>query len=126
MKQFSQTNKIIHIILQGDVIIMLEFLCYSLVWIFAIYGFIEILKVIYFSFIKVQNIENDKIHILIGVRDCENYIESFIRTFFFKILNYKDFEKKNIVIVDMSSKDKTKEILKKLKEEYDFDLREIK
>lgn len=105
---------------------MLEFLCYSLVWIFAIYGLIEVLKVIYFSFVKVPNIDNDKIHILIGVKNCENYIETFIRTFFFKILNYKDFANKNIVIVDLSSKDNTKKILKKLKEEYNFDLREIK
>lgn len=105
---------------------MLEFLCYSLVWIFAIYGLIEVLKVIYFSFVKVPNIDNDKIHILIGVKNCENYIEPFIRTFFFKILNYKDFANKNIVIVDLSSKDNTKKILKKLKEEYNFDLREIK
>lgn len=104
---------------------MLEFLCYSLVWIFAIYGFIEILKVVYFTFIKVPNIEKGKIHILIGVKDCENYIEPFIRTFFFKILNYKELENKNIAIVDMASKDNTKNILKKLEEEYGFEMKEI-
>lgn len=105
---------------------MLEFLCYSLVWIFAIYGFIEILKVIYFTFIKVPSIKDSKIHILIGVKNCEDSIESFIRTFFFKILNYKDLDNKNIAIVDMESEDNTKNILKKLKEEYRFEFKEIR
>lgn len=105
---------------------MLEFLCYSMVWIFAIYGFIEILKVIYFTFIRVPNIENNRIHILIGVKNCENSIEPFIRTFFFKILNYKDLDNKNIAIVDMASRDNTKNILKKLNEEYGFEFKEIK
>ena len=104
---------------------MTEFLCYSIVWIFAIYGFIEVLKVIYFTFIKVPNVGDNNIHILIGVKNCENCIEPFIRTFFFKILNYKELENKSIAIVDMASNDNTKNILKKLSEEYQFDFKEI-
>lgn len=102
---------------------MLEFLCYSLVWIFAIYGFIEILKVIYFTFVKCPNLENSKIHIIIEVQNCENSIETFIRTFFGKMLDSTRAENSNVVVVDMNSTDNTKTILKRLEKEYNFELK---
>ena len=104
---------------------MLEFLCYSFIWICAIYGFIEILKVIFYTFIKTPKIENCKIHIVIGVKNCENNIESFLRTFFYKILNCQKLDINEIVVVDMNSTDNTKNILKKLNEDYDFEYREL-
>ena len=74
---------------------MLEFLCYSFIWICAIYGFIEIFKTIFYIFIKTPKLEDCKVHIIIGVKNCENNIESFLRTFFNKIfrfiLNYIPF-----------------------------------
>ena len=104
---------------------MLEFLCYSFIWICAIYGFIEILKVLFYTFIKTPKIENCKIHIIIGVRNCENNIESFLRTFFNKILNYQKLDINEIVVVDMNSTDNTKNILTRLNKDYDFEYREL-
>lgn len=104
---------------------MLEFVCYSLVWIFAIYGFIEVLKVIAYTFVKPPVKPNGELHIIIGVKNCENNIESFIRTFFSKILNYNNAECKNIIVVDMNSTDNSKNILKKLNEDYSFEYKEL-
>lgn len=105
---------------------MFEFICYSLVWIFAIYGFIEILKILYYTFImKMPKISNTGIHIIIETKNCENQIESFIRTFFFRITENKILDSNRVVVIDMNSTDNTKSILKKLNEDYDFEYREL-
>jgi len=103
---------------------MLEFICYSLVWIFAIYGFLEVLKIIFFTFMKMPTNSNG-IHILIGVKNCENYIETFLRTFYFKILNYNNTKDNSIIVVDMNSTDNTKNILKKLNKDFGFEYKEL-
>jgi len=104
---------------------MLEFICYSLVWIFAIYGFIEVLKVLYYTFLRPSNLDNTGIHIIIGTKNCENQIESFIRSFFFRVSENRNLETNRVVIVDMNSTDNTKNILKKLNEDYDFEYKEL-
>jgi len=104
---------------------MLEFVCYSLVWIFAIYGFIEVLKVIAYTFIKTPIKQNGELHIIIGVKNCENNIESFIRTFFSKILNYNNVGCQKVIVVDMNSTDNSRCILKKLNEDYSFEYKEL-
>lgn len=54
---------------------------------------------------------------LIAVKNQEDTIECFLRTFLFRIIYGKE-EIKNIAIVDLNSKDNTRKILEKLKKEY--------
>lgn len=104
---------------------MSEFIYYSLVWIFAIYGFIEVLKIITYTFIKYPLKSKGELNIIIGVKNCEENIESFIRILFSKILSFNNINCKNIIVVDMKSTDNSKEILKKLNEDYRFEYREL-
>lgn len=104
---------------------MIEFFCYSLVWIFALYGFIEIVKVLICTFINVKEPTNEKIHIVIGIKDAEEYVESFIRTFFYKIINSKYNDSIEVIIVDMNSKDNTNQILNMLNKDYNFELKQL-
>ena len=58
------------------------------------------------------------IYLIIAVKNQEEKIEGFLRSVIFKILYGKDEYLKNIIVADLKSTDKTKEIVKKLAEEY--------
>lgn len=92
---------------------MVKIIFETIMWILSIYGLIEIIKLLIVC--KLNNIQKDNnIHIIVTVKNQENNIEGFIRTVMLKSL--KDNMKK-ILVVDLNSKDKTKEILQKLSEE---------
>ena len=63
--------------------------------------------------------KSDGIYLIIAVKNQENKIEGFLRSMLFKILYGKDEYLKNIIVADLKSTDKTKEIAKKLSEEYE-------
>lgn len=96
----------------------MEFLLNTIFWTLAIYGFFEIVKnIIYiFTYTKFQS---DGIYIIIAVKNQEEKIECFLRSSLFKILYGKEDYLKNIIVADLKSVDKTKEIAKKMELEYD-------
>lgn len=97
---------------------MTEFILNTIFWTLAIYGFFEIVKnIIYiFTYTKFQS---DGIYIIIAVKNQEEKIECFLRSSLFKILYGKEDYLKNIIVADLKSTDKTKEIAKKMELEYD-------
>lgn len=92
------------------------FILDTLIWVFAIYGLIEIIKEI-INISKINDIEKDGIKHIILVKDQEKNIEGYLRTYILK----KNFDKidynEEILLIDLNSADNTKNIIKKLQEE---------
>lgn len=95
---------------------MLEIVLNTLVYIFAIYGIIEIIKTIYYI-MEYTNLREDGIYIIIAAKNQENKIEGILRSILFKIMYGKEDEIKKVIVTDLSSKDHTLKKLKKFKEE---------
>lgn len=96
----------------------MEIILNTIFWTLALYGLFEIIKnIIYIS--TYTNFKSDGIYLIIAVKNQENKIEGFLRSTLFKILYGKEDYLKNIIVADLKSEDKTKEIAKKLSEEYE-------
>ena len=96
----------------------MEFLLNMIFWTLSIYGLFEIIKnIIYIS--TYTKFQADGIYLIIAVKNQEEKIEYFLRSSLFKILYGKEDCIKNIIVADLKSSDKTKEIAKNLEKEYD-------
>ncbi len=98
---------------------MIDFILTTIIWTLAIYGLIEIIKNIIYIF-TYTNLKSDGIYIIIAVKNQEDRVEGFFRTTIFRLLYGKEDCIKDIIVTDLDSTDKTKEILNKLSEEYDY------
>ena len=98
---------------------MLDFIVSAIIWILALYGLIEIIKNIYYI-CTCTNLESDGIYFIIAVKNQEEKIEGFLRAVLFKLIYGKEDYVKNVIVADLGSNDKTKEIAKKLEEDYKF------
>ena len=97
---------------------MSEFILNATIWTLAFYGLFEIIKnIIYIC--SYTNLKSDGIYIIVAVKNQENVIEGFVRGILFRFLYGKEEAIKDIIIADLNSKDNTKEILNKLKKDYD-------
>ena len=94
-----------------------EFILDSILWTLAIYGTIEIIKTV-ISIYTYTNLKSDGIYIIVAVKNQENKIEGFLRSFLFRILYGKEENIKDIIIADLDSKDDTLNILSRIKKEY--------
>ena len=96
----------------------MEFVLNTIFWTLALYGLFEIVKTIIYitTYTKMQL---NGIYIVVAVKNQEEKIEGFLRSILFKILYGKEDYLKNIIVADLKSTDKTKEIAKKLSKEYD-------
>ena len=97
---------------------MTDFLINALLWTLAIYGLLEITKTIIYMF-TYTNMRADGIYLIIAAKNQEEKIEGFLRSSLFKLLYGKEDYVKNIMVTDLESMDKTKDILKKLSQDYD-------
>ena len=88
---------------------MLSFIINTCFWTLALYGLFEIVKNIIYMF-TYTNYKEDGIYIIIATKNQENRIEGFLRSCLFKIFYGKEEYIKDIIITDLQSKDKTKEI----------------
>ncbi len=61
----------------------------------------------------------DGIYVIVAVKNQEEKIEGFLRTMLFKILYGREEYFKNVIIADLESTDKTKEIAKTLSKDYE-------
>lgn len=96
----------------------MEFLLNTIFWTLALYGLFEIIKnIIYIT--TYTKLKSDGIYVIVAVKNQENKIEGFLRSLIFKILYGKEENIKNIIVADLKSEDKTKEIVKKLSNEYE-------
>lgn len=95
-----------------------EFIINSILWTLALYGLFEIIKQIIYMY-TYTNLKADGIYIIIAVKNQEEKIEGFLRSTLFKIFYGKEETIKNIIVADLNSTDKTKEIVDKISEDYE-------
>ena len=71
---------------------MLDFILNGIVWVLALYGFIEIVKTIYYACVY-SKIKTEGIYFIIAVKNQEEQIEGFMRSIlfyrYFVMINYK-------------------------------------
>lgn len=96
----------------------MELLLNTIFWTLAIYGLFEIIKNIVYLCTYTQ-LRSDGIYLIIAVKNQEEEIEGFLRATLFKILYGREDYFKNVIVADLQSTDNTKEIAKKMSEEYE-------
>ena len=84
-----------------------------IIWTLAIYGLFEIIRNI-ININMCTKLNSKGVYLIVAVKNQENYIEGFLRYLMFKLIYGKEDMIKNIIIVDLNSTDKTKEIIEKL------------
>ena len=96
----------------------MEIILNTIFWTLAIYGLIEIIKnIVYLC--TYTKLRSTGIYLIVAVKNQEDKIEGFLRSIIFKILYGKEEDFKNIIVADLKSTDNTKEIARKLAEEYE-------
>ena len=96
---------------------MFNFISNAIIWILAIYGLIEIIKTVYYI-CTYTKLESDGIYFIIAVKNQEEKIEGFLRAVLFRMIYGKEEYIKNVMVADLGSKDKTKENIEKLSNDY--------
>ena len=95
----------------------MEMVISIIVWTLALYGLFEIIKnIVYICTYTKLNTKG--IYLLIAVKNQEENIECFLRNVMFRIIYGKE-EVKNIIVVDLNSKDNTKKIVENIEKEYE-------
>lgn len=92
---------------------MENFIINSLLWTLAFYGLFELIKQIIYM-CTYTNMKANGIYLIIAVKNQEEKIEGFLRSTLFKILYGKEDCVKDIIVTDLGSTDKTKEIVDKI------------
>lgn len=92
---------------------MSNFMINTCLWTLALYGLFEIIKNIIYMYTYV-NYKEDGIYIIIATKNQENKIEGFLRSCLFKIFYGKEDCIKDVIITDLGSRDRTKEIEEKI------------
>ena len=96
----------------------MEFVLNTIFWTLAFYGLYELIKnILYIS--EYTKFKAKGIYLIIAVKNQEDKIEGFLRSSLFKILYGKEEYIKNIIVADLKSDDKSKEIAKKMSEDYE-------
>lgn len=101
---------------KGMIVKMINFIINGIIWTLAIYGFIEIMKIVC-GFDTYNIKESDGIYLAVAVKNQESTIENFLRSLIFKILYGKEKQIKEIRVIDLNSNDGTMQILKKMEED---------
>ena len=88
-----------------------------IIWTLALYGLFEIIKnIIYIC--TYTKLSSNGMYFIVAVKNQEEKIECFLRNLLFRIIYGKE-EVKNIIVVDLNSKDNTKRIVETLSDEYE-------
>ena len=88
-----------------------------LIWTLAFYGLFEIVRSI-INICICTKLHTDGIYLIVATKNQENCIEGFLRNLMFKLIYGKEEIIKNILVVDLNSTDKTKDIIEKLQNDY--------
>ena len=91
----------------------------AIIWVLAIYGALDIIKTIIY-YITETKIRTNGIYLIIATKNQEENIEAFMRSTLFRIIYGKEELLENVIVTDLESTDKTKEILEKLSDEYKY------
>lgn len=89
---------------------MIEFIVYFLIWTFCVYGILSLIQ----DNIRIKSYRaiQEKVKIILTVKDVEDGIENYIR----ELSVGKNFFN-NLIVIDMESRDDTVKILKELEDE---------
>lgn len=98
---------------------MFEFILNTVLWTLAFYGLFELIKNIFYISTYTK-LKANGIYLILAVKNQEEKIEGLIRSILFKILYGKEECFKNIIVADLKSKDNTKQIAKKLEQDYEI------
>ena len=98
--------------------LMWNFILNGILWVLALYGLIEIVKTIVYTY-TYTNLRSDGIYVIIAAKNQEKKIEGFLRSFVFRLLYGKEETVKIIIVTDLDSHDETPKILEKLSQDYD-------
>ncbi len=96
---------------------MQDFITNCILWTFALYGLIEIIK----NFIYIHScnkIHTEGINLIIAVKNQENEIEGFLRTLNFRLIYGKENCIENIILLDLNSSDNTRKIIENFAKDY--------
>jgi hypothetical protein len=115
----SRYHKMVYRIFR-EVLIVLEILSKILLYFLASYGVLVLFMTIIDSIRQRAYEENSKVRVALLVQNQEETIEGIIRNIYISDMLRKVMSNNKIAIVDMGSKDKTVEILSKLKNDYQF------
>lgn len=96
---------------------MESFIINSILWTLALYGLFELISQIV-NICTYTNMKADGIYMIIAVKNQEERIEGFLRSSLFKILYGKEEYIKDIIVADLGSTDRTKEIVDKMSLDY--------
>ena len=97
---------------------MLELVVFGIVWTLAIYGFIEIIKTIYFYLIHTK-LNSNGIYLVVAVKNQEEKIEGVLRSILFRFIYGREESINDIIVTDLGSQDRTPEIIDKLGKDYE-------
>ena len=89
---------------------MFKFILEIILWSLCIYGILSLVKDIFDA--STYNKISDKVKLVLAVKDVEDGIENYIRE-----LNFGKNFYNNLAVIDLDSKDKTKEILQELQKD---------
>ena len=95
-----------------------DFIFNTILWTLALYGLFEIIKTI-INIYTYTNLKSDGIYVIIAVKNQENKIEGFLRSFLFRVIYGKEDAINNIIVTDLDSKDETINILNRLEKDYE-------
>lgn len=98
-----------------------DFIFNTILWTLALYGLFEIIKTI-INICTYADLKSKGIYIIVAVKNEQDKIEGFLRSFLFKIIYGKEDYINNVIVADLDSTDDTINILNKFSEDY----REIK
>ena len=96
-----------------------DFIFNAILWTLALYGLFEIIKTIINIYV-FTNLKSDGIYLIIAVKNQQEKIEGFIRSFLFRIIYGQEEELKNVIIADLDSTDETNKILQKISKDYEY------
>ena len=97
---------------------MWNYILNGILWVLALYGLIEIIKTIIYTY-TYTNLKADGIYVIVAAKNQERKIEGFLRSLLFRIIYGKEENIKDVIVVDLNSTDETEKIIEKLSNDYD-------
>jgi cellulose synthase/poly-beta-1,6-N-acetylglucosamine synthase-like glycosyltransferase len=92
----------------------MEGIIFTIISLLAVYGIVQLMAKVLFSIRRREEGCPVCVHRIIGVKNCQDSIETLIRSLVFEDI------REEIIVADFGSTDETTEILKHLEREYDF------
>ena len=98
---------------------MLDFIFNAVLCSLALYGFIEIMKSIYYIFTYTR-LKPNGIYLIVAVKNQAEHIEGFLRNSLFRLTYGKEDLIKQIIVTDLGSSDETKDIINMISRDYEY------